>query len=300
MPAGHPHYRGRFAPSPTGPLHLGSLIAALASYLDARHHGGSWLVRIDDLDPPREQAGAAASILKGLECHALQWDETITWQSERGPAYDKALAQLAAQGKTFYCDCSRAQLGHGGRCQGQCRQRQDRVSSPCATRIAIDRSCIISLDDALQGYREEALGKDPGDFIIKRRDGLYAYQLAVVVDDAAAGITHVVRGSDLLDTTLRQVFLQQQLGLPTPHYCHLPVITNDSGQKYSKQNHAPTLDNDNAANNLRQALAFLAQDPPPTALEQAADILEWATAHWSAANIPRVMAAPASRTHEAH
>ena len=283
-------YRGRFAPSPTGPLHLGSLIAALASYLDARSNGGTWLVRMDDLDPPREIPGAAQSILDSLQQHGLHWDEDVLWQSQRHAAYRRALEQLAT--RTFNCDCSRATLGPGGTCQRACQSRQGDVTSPSSTRIAVPDDFTIEFNDRLQGPQNIALGRSSSNFIVHRKDGLYAYQLAVVVDDAHQSITHIVRGCDLLDTTARQQFLQQLLGHTTPQYCHVPVITNVQGQKYSKQHHAAALENKDAANNLRQALAFLGQSSPPVEMNEPGDILALAVRNWRPQLIPAVMAIP--------
>ena len=284
-----PRYRGRFAPSPTGPLHLGSLIAALASYLDARHNGGTWLVRMEDLDPPREEKGAADLILASLRHHGLHWDEPVLYQSQRGPAYTAALAVLAAGGHLFSCDCTRALLGPDGSCRGDCRRRQQQLAAPSATRVAVPPDCLIRFNDRIQGCVESKLGVAVPDFVVKRKDGLHAYQLAVVVDDAWQGVDHIVRGSDLLDSTPRQVFLQQLLGYPTPRYSHVPVITDSAGQKYSKQNHAPALDDRRASANLRTALAFLHQQAPPEALAATAAILDFASSHWLPASIPAAL-----------
>lgn len=294
MPPSNPRYRGRFAPSPTGPLHLGSLIAALASYLDARYHGGSWLLRMEDLDPPREEPGAAASILHGLHCHGLHWDDQVLYQSTRSGAYAAGLETLAAAGQLFYCDCSRASLGPEGACQGHCRTRQAQVHPPRSSRIKVPRDCEIQFTDQLQGPQHTRLGATTPDFVIKRRDGLDAYQLAVVIDDAGQGITHVVRGSDLLDSTSRQIYLQQLLGYPSPHYCHLPVITTGQGQKFSKQNHAPALDNDKASDNLHLALRFLHQAEPPSGPGDVQALLAFAVDHWAPQKIPGLPAIPAS------
>jgi len=283
-------YRGRFAPSPTGPLHLGSLIAALASYLDARHHGGTWLVRMDDLDPPREEPGAADSILESLQQHGLHWDEDVLYQGTRAAAYTDALAALGEAGLLFACDCTRARLSGAGNCLGNCRERQDNISGARSIRVNVPPQCRIRFPDLLQGTQQVALGAGLPDFILRRKDGLHAYQLAVVVDDAAQGITHVVRGSDLLDSTARQVYLQQCLGLPSPHYGHLPVITNREGQKFSKQNLSPPLDNSSAAHNLRLALRFLHQPEPPQAIGEAAALLNWATPRWALDRVPGDMA----------
>jgi glutamyl-Q tRNA(Asp) synthetase len=283
-------YRGRFAPSPTGPLHQGSLIAALASYLDARKNAGTWLVRIDDLDPPREVPGAAAGIIESLQRHGLHADEDILWQSNRGPAYKKALTQLHDTNDTFLCDCSRAMLGSLGNCQGSCAEYPHGVKQPAATRI---RVCApVEFNDHLQG--RQTLPPDTGNFLIDRKDGLYAYQLAVVVDDAYQGVTHIIRGSDLLDTTSKQVYLQQRLGHTTPEYYHIPVISNALGQKFSKQNHAPALNNELAAANLRTALKFLMQERPPATLTHIEELLEFAIKHWSIALIPGVLSIQAA------
>ena len=278
-------YRGRFAPSPTGPLHLGSLIAALASFLEARRHSGTWLVRMEDLDPPREQAGAADSILRSLEAHGLEWDEAILWQGQRHAAYREALATLSGRGILFECACTRASMGPGGHCGGTCRSGGT-AQGPTATRISVAPDTHIQFDDALQGPQEDALGTSLPDFVLLRKDGLWAYQLAVVVDDAHQGITDIVRGSDLLDSTARQIFLQQQLDLATPNYCHFPVITNADGQKLSKQNQAPPLRDRDAAQNLRRALNFLGQAQPPGELGSPGEILAFALSQWQLAQVP--------------
>jgi len=286
-------YRGRFAPSPTGPLHLGSLIAALASYLDARRHGGAWLVRMEDLDPPREEPGAADSLLHSLERHGLLWDEAVLYQSTRSEIYARSLALLQETGLVFACDCTRATLGRDGCCRGNCRQRQAQISGARAIRIGVPPDCRIHFTDRLQGPQHTPLGTALPDFIVRRRDGLYAYQLAVVVDDAAQHITHILRGSDLLESTARQVFLQQCLDEHTPSYGHLPVITNSEGRKFSKQNLAPPLDDRKAPANLRRALRFLHQPEPPAALAGTGELLDWATAHWALERVPPTLAIPA-------
>jgi glutamyl-Q tRNA(Asp) synthetase len=294
VPSSPATYRGRFAPSPTGPLHLGSLIAALASYLDARHNDGTWLVRMEDLDPPREEPGAAHSILHSLQCHGLHWDEAVLYQSTRSSAYADALDALAESNLLFSCDCTRAMLGADGSCCGNCRGRQQEISNPASIRTLVPSDCEIRFADLLQGPQFLALGQAQTDFVVRRKDGLDAYQLAVVVDDAAQGITHVVRGSDLLDSTARQIFVQQRLGYPTPVYCHFPVITNEQEQKFSKQNHAPALRNDRATDNIRCALQFLRQGHPPSALTRVEDLLIYATENWALQQVPARMAVPAS------
>jgi glutamyl-Q tRNA(Asp) synthetase len=295
LPGANPRYRGRFAPSPTGPLHLGSLIAALASYLDARRAGGAWLVRMEDLDPPREEPGAARRILHSLRCHGLNWDEEVMWQSARTAAYRSARDRLAATGHLFRCDCTRARLGPDGCCAGRCGPRQSQVRAPCAVRVAVPEGCRVAFRDQLQGPQESALGVEFPDFVVRRKDGLDAYQLAVVVDDDAQGITHVVRGSDLLDSTPRQIYLQQLLGCDTPQYCHLPVLTDPAGQKLSKQNHAPAIDDARPLTNLRQALRFLHQPPPPPDLGDTAELLASAVQQWDPRRIPARRSIPTTR-----
>ena len=289
-----PDYRGRFAPSPTGPLHMGSLIAALASYLDARHRNGRWLLRMEDLDPPREEPGAAERILQGLRDHGLVWDGDVLWQSRRHAAYREALGRLEQTGQLFRCDCTRAMLGPGGACAGRCQRRQAEVTQPFALRIAVPAGTEVTFSDGLQGEITEPLGATLADFVLLRKDGLFAYQLAVVVDDAFQDVNHVVRGSDLLDSTPRQIYLQRLLGLPTPCYCHHPVITNDAGQKLSKQNRAPALNASRAAANLRLALKFLGQALPPDTAGTPAEILAIAAGNWCADAVPAAMAIPAS------
>jgi glutamyl-Q tRNA(Asp) synthetase len=281
-------YRGRFAPSPTGPLHQGSLIAGLASYLDARSQGGTWLMRMEDLDPPREEAGAAQAILASLRAHGLHWDEDVLWQGGRKAAYAAALAQLDVNGHLFRCQCSRQELAPNGACSSNCREHQSALQGPTAVRVSVPDTARIRFTDAIQGAQEFALGAELSDFVVKRKDGLDAYQLAVVVDDAWQQVNHIVRGSDLLDSTPRQIFLQQLLAFPTPQYCHIPVITDESGQKLSKQNHAPALADGTADANLRAALRFLRQADPPATASTPAEILAHATAHWAPARIPAV------------
>lgn len=288
------NYRGRFAPSPTGPLHLGSLIAALASYLDARNANGVWLVRMEDLDPPREEQGAADLILQSLQQHALHWDEEVLYQSRRLHAYSDALQQLNADGRLFYCDCTRAMQGPEGNCCGNCSYRQEWVGEPRAIRVRVASNQHIRFTDQVQGEQSCELSTLNPDFIVKRKDGLNAYQLAVVIDDGAQEITHIVRGCDLLDSTPRQIFLQQILGLPTPSYGHLPVITTEQGHKFSKQNHAPALDNTAAPANLRRALHFLKQPEPPANCATAEQILTFATTNWKLELVPSVEAISAA------
>ena len=294
MPRSNPTYRGRFAPSPTGPLHLGSLIAALASYLDARHHRGLWLVRMEDLDPPREEPGAAARILDSLRAHALHWDGELMYQGDRADAYAAALQTLIGAGHAFRCDCTRSTLGPHGACAGHCRRRQDDIEAPASWRLQVPEGYTVDFADALQGAQHSELAIAFPDFVVKRKDGLDAYQLAVVVDDCAQGVTHIVRGADLLDSTARQVCLQDLLGCPRPSYCHLPLITNRDGRKLSKQNQAPALDDYGAADNLRLALRFLGQETPPQEMCTAQAIIDFATHHWQLGRVPARLAIPAA------
>lgn len=287
-------YRGRFAPSPTGPLHFGSLVAAVGSYLEARTHQGQWLIRMEDLDPPREMPGAADGILAALEAYGFEWDGPVVFQSRRSEAYEAALAQLGQAGLLYPCACTRKEISdsalqgiegpvYPGTCRNGLHGRE-----PRAWRIRTTMEAI-AFDDAVQGPQSQNLERDIGDFVLKRADGLSAYQLAVVVDDAAQDIDHVVRGADLLASTPRQIWLQRLLGLPTPHYAHLPVVVNERGEKLSKQTLAGPLDLTHPSRQLWQALDFLGQHPPAALTEAPlADLWAWALAHWSARNIPAV------------
>lgn len=283
-------YRGRFAPSPTGPLHQGSLVAAVASFLDARHHGGTWLVRMENIDPPREPEGAAEAILHSLRMHGLDWDEDILWQGDRASAYDEALTTLQAHGHLFLCGCTRRAMGPSGSCAGNCREQQACLEPPLARRVDVASTTDIRFEDLWQGTQHWPLGQSIRDFPVLRKDGLYAYQLAVVVDDAAQGINHVVRGSDLLDSTPRQIYLQTLLGLPTPVYGHFPVMLNRDGYKLSKQTKAAPINDNHPLENLRLALAFLRQQAPPSDLGTPAELLAFAAANWSRARLPDGMA----------
>lgn len=289
-------YIGRFAPSPTGPLHLGSLFTALASYLDARSNHGQWLVRIEDLDPPREMAGAADQILRTLEHYGLHWDGEVWFQSQRHTLYEQAIQTLLQQQQAFYCTCSRKdlQLMSADSYPGTCRTHHDPPPRKHAIRLQVSDT-PITFEDALQGHCKFNLQREGGDFIIKRKDGLYAYHLAVVVDDAAQHITHVVRGIDLLDSTPRHILLQRQLGLPTPHYTHLPVLINEQGQKLSKQTFATPIPLDNPLPWIVECLRALNQSPPPpTLFANLKECLDWAVAQWSLATVPRQHAIAAS------
>lgn len=271
-------YRGRFAPSPSGPLHQGSLLTALASYLDARHAGGAWLLRVEDIDPPREPPGAARAILDCLRAHSLYADETVLYQHTRSPAYDRALAALEAQGRLFRCGCTRRELGPGGACGGRCAYGGAAVDGPTSLRVRVTAEFEAFFTDLVQGEQSLQETDVPGDFVVQRKDGLYAYQLAVVVDEAYQGITHVIRGIDLLPTTFQQRYLQQALGLPQPAYGHVPVITDTAGRKLSKQNRAPAADIATPLRNLKQLLLLLRQRVPGA--ETPEELLEAAANHW--------------------
>ncbi|MBD3609262.1 MAG: tRNA glutamyl-Q(34) synthetase GluQRS, partial [Gammaproteobacteria bacterium] len=263
-----PQYTGRFAPSPTGPLHLGSLIAAVGSYLEARSHHGRWLLRMEDVDLHRNIEGASDDILRTLELFGFEWDEHVLYQSTRYPDYEQVVAELRDNHLAYPCGCTRKLIDeqiaqHGltpGIYPGTCRNGLAKGMHERAIRVQIDDR-VVSFEDALQGVYQQHLPTEVGDFVIHRADGVYAYQLAVTVDDAAQGITHVVRGSDLLDSTPRQIYLQQVLGYTTPKYVHLPVIVNHSGQKLSKQTYASPLDTNKVAPLLVQALSYLGHSP---------------------------------------
>lgn len=250
--------RGRFAPSPTGPLHFGSLVAALGSWMMARRRGGDWLVRIEDLDPPREVPGAAEQQLATLQAFGMAADGPVLRQSDRGPAYAAALQRLLASGDAFECRCSRSQLEATGGIHRQCFPAD--ASRPAAIRLRLPDQAL-EFDDTLQGTFRQDLGREVGDFVLRRNDGLWAYQLAVVVDDAEQGITDVVRGADLLDSTPRQIHLQQRLGLPTPSYTHLPLALDADGNKLGKSLQALSVDDADPWPALVAAWRFLGQDP---------------------------------------
>ncbi|MDH4216161.1 MAG: tRNA glutamyl-Q(34) synthetase GluQRS [Gallionella sp.] len=328
-------YRGRFAPSPTGPLHFGSLAAAVGSYLDAKHHHGAWLVRIEDLDTPRCVPGAADGILRTLEAFGLHWDEDIIYQSQRTAAYEEALQRLKESGAAYPCCCTRKEIadsalhgiegpvypgtcrngippGREGRawrvrtdtlslppCGGKARmgveQRRNEASAPSLT-IPLQGGGNIEFDDALQGRQTQHLESEIGDFVVKRADGLFAYQLAVVVDDAFQGITHVVRGADLLLSTARQIHLQHLLGLPKPAYMHLPIAVNAQGEKLSKQTLAPAITTDDVISTLLAVLQFLQQQPPAVLrLGSVEEVLTWAIINWQPERMKGCNQLPAPR-----
>jgi glutamyl-Q tRNA(Asp) synthetase len=248
-------YRGRFAPSPTGALHLGSLVAALGSWLLARRAGGQWLVRVEDIDPPREIAGAARRQLRTLSAFGLDSDGPVLYQGTRGDAYQTALERLLASGDAFACHCSRGMLEGG--VHRRCVSPAERPRP--AIRFRVLPGTTITFDDAIQGRISQDVDTDVGDFVLRRADGPWAYQLAVVVDDAAQGITDIVRGADLLDSTARQILLQRALGLPTPRYAHLPLVVDADGRKLSKSLSALPVDDADPVPALRAAWRLLGQ-----------------------------------------
>ena len=323
-------YRGRFAPSPTGPLHFGSLVAAVGSFLQARSHGGEWLVRIEDLDPPRAVAGAADDILRTLEAYGLLWDRSVVYQSSRQDAYAAAIDTLRAGEALYACVCTRREIAESATAPslargprlgpiaesatapslargprlgpiadsalrgpdgpvypGTCRRAPPDGQRARALRVRTDEAYIV-FHDALQGRHESHLEREVGDFVVRRADGGYAYQLAVVVDDAEQGITEVVRGADLLGSTARQIHLQRLLGLPTPRYAHLPTAVNAAGEKLSKQTCAPAVPRAAPLPVLGRVLRFLGQSVPPEVCESDLDSFwRWAIAHWQLERVPR-------------
>ncbi len=282
-----PAYIGRFAPSPTGPLHFGSLVAAVGSWLDARAVGGRWLVRMEDLDRPRCGPGAADTILHQLEVYGLHWDGAVLVQSQRDAAYAAALDQLKSAGHAYPCACTRSRLASAPKnaegetiYPGTCRAGLPAGQTARAWRVRVD-SVSTCFHDRVHGRLCQNLEAEIGDFIVRRADGLFAYQLAVVVDDAHQGITDVVRGADLLWNTPRQIHLQALLGLPTPRYLHVPLVVNAAGQKLSKQTLAPALPESGRGAVLAGALAALGHSPPADlAGAGPAVLLAWASAHW--------------------
>lgn len=280
-PAAKRPYRGRFAPSPSGPLHFGSLIAALGSYLDAKANHGAWLVRMEDIDTPRVVKGAESDILHTLEAYGLHWDESVIYQSQRHSIYQDIIQSLINQQYVYGCHCTRKQIkAIGGIYQSHCKTLGHCLNTS-ALRLTQNHP-IESYQDLIQGEVKINSALAHEDYIIKRSDGLYAYQLVVVADDIAQGITRVVRGADLLEPTARQISLFKQLGQPVPEYAHLPLAVSKPGLKLSKQNHAPAIDKKAPATTLMRALSFLGFEPPTElALESVETILNWAIKHYS-------------------
>ena len=298
MTPGPARYRGRFAPSPTGPLHFGSLIAAVASYLQARAHDGEWLLRIEDIDPPREPPGSDRRIVAALDAYGFEWDGPVFYQSTFAPRHHALVEALVRAGKAYPCSCSRRDLAdaprgplgviYPGTCRAGC------VPGETAIRLKTTDEPIV-FEDILQGRQCQKLASESGDFVIRRRDGLIAYHMAVVVDDHDQGITEVVRGIDLLESTPRHIWLQRQLGFATPVYLHIPVAINADGQKLSKLTGAAAIDIDNPAPGLLCALTALGQRPPgDLAGAGLADIWRWAIGHWDPAPLARRREIPAA------
>ncbi len=293
-------YRGRFAPSPTGPLHFGSMVAAIGSYLDAKHHHGIWLLRMEDLDTPRCVPDAADDILRTLEAFGLHSDEPVLYQSQRTAAYEEALHKLQASGAVYPCCCTRKEIAdsalngiEGPVYPGSCRNGIPAGREGRAWRVRTNNG-PVEFDDALQGHITQHLENEIGDFVVKRADGLFAYQLAVVVDDAYQGITHVVRGADLLASTPRQIHLQRLLNLPTPHYMHLPIAVNEAGEKLGKQTLAAPVDVLHPVASLLRVLDFLQQRPPAElAGGNVRTVLDWAIQNWNAEKLLGIKTLPA-------
>jgi glutamyl-Q tRNA(Asp) synthetase len=279
-------YVGRFAPSPTGDLHWGSLYTAAAAYLDARAHGGRWLVRIEDLDPPRIAPGAAEGILRTLERFGFEWDGEVVRQSDRTEAYRAALEQLRTRALTFECSCSRTQLADEQRYPGHCRSRPP-APGDCATRLRVDPG-HVHFTDRIQGSFRQDVAAAVGDFVLQRRDRLFAYVLAVVVDDAAQRVTHVVRGADLLDNTPRQIHLQQLLALSRPLYAHVPVLTESDGRKLAKSARSVRVDTGPVLPLLHRIFDLLGLSPSAGLLDATLpDVWEWAVATWRIERVPK-------------
>jgi len=286
-------YRGRFAPSPTGPLHLGSLIAAVGSFADARHQHGAWLVRIEDADQQRALASADSLILNTLEAFGLCWDEAISYQSQRSPLYQAALERLHQDQHCYPCACTRREIAAQGRqgpegpvYPGNCRLGLPPGRQGRSTRLRVD-CAELSVDDAIHGRYSQALAAEVGDFVLRRADGFHAYQLAVVVDDGEQGITHVVRGADLLASTPRQIYLQRCLGLPQPAYAHLPLVLDAHGRKLSKSLASAPVDAGDPLPTLALVWSLLGQPPPEEAPANLSEFWQQAIASWSLTRVPR-------------
>jgi glutamyl-Q tRNA(Asp) synthetase len=292
-------YRGRFAPSPSGPLHFGSLVAAIASYLAARTAGGAWLLRIDDIDTPRVIEGATASILASLRAHGLSWDEDVIYQSERNESYRHALAALKDAGLAYPCSCTRkailatAKRGpNGALYPGTCRNRRPTGGKPYVWRARLPADSV-SFDDIYQGSVTIDLARELGDFVLQRRDGVYSYQLGTGVDDGSFGITHVVRGADLLPTTAGQIWLREQLGLSQPRLGHIPVVVDQRGVKLSKQAGAQPINDQTPIDNLRLAMSFLGIGIESATTHMSChELLEWAVQNFDERNLAHVQSGP--------
>jgi glutamyl-Q tRNA(Asp) synthetase len=275
-------YIGRFAPSPTGPVHFGTLIAAVGSYLQAKKNDGQWLIRMEDVDTTRTVDGADRDILHTLEAFGFEWQGEVLYQSQQTAYYQQALDQLIEQSLVFPCVCSRKLIASSGSeiYPGTCRQRKLPEQNEHALRL-MARDITIEFDDAIMGKQSQDISRQCGDFVIRRRDGLFAYQLAVVVDDHLQNISEVVRGADLLDSTARQIYLQQLLAYTTPAYCHLPLAVDASGNKISKSEGAAKVEIKHRQRLLCDVLDFLGQKPPPVLADShIRDIWKWAISHW--------------------
>jgi glutamyl-Q tRNA(Asp) synthetase len=281
-------YIGRFAPSPTGELHFGSFVTAVASYLQARQRGGQWLIRVEDIDPPREVAGSSGRILHDLKILGMESDQPVLFQSSRLVEYSKAAQLLLSNGKAFYCSCSRKDLPTSGIYPGTCRHKSIGPGENKSIRLKTSKR-PITFTDKIQGDLGENLEEERGDFVIWRADGLPAYQLAVVIDDAMQGITEVVRGSDLIDSTCKQILLQEQLNVPTPAYVHLPVATLN-GKKLSKRFGSDPISSESGERVTERVLKFLGHTPPKDLhLDR---LWEWAVDNWDICRIPGTMEIP--------
>lgn len=288
-------YIGRFAPSPTGPLHFGSLVAAVASYCDAKANHGQWLLRIENIDTTREVKGATDQIIQTLEAYGFAWDGDIIYQDKRSALYEHYLMQLIAIDMTYPCTCTRKEIADSANSvgiegviyPGTCLHQPIKPNAPQAWRVKTQAS-KISFNDRLIGKVSHQMQLDIGDFVIKRADGLFAYQLAVVADDAEQNVTHIVRGADLLNSTTRQIYLQQLLKLPAPSYMHIPIVVNAQGEKLSKQTLATPIESKNAKQRIMQALQFLGQSPDLDLSNGSLDdIWTWAFQHWNPTLIPK-------------
>ena len=286
-------YRGRFAPSPTGPLHFGSLVAAIGSFADAKYNQGEWIIRIEDLDPPRTVPGSITEILTALEKLGMEWDGEIIYQSQRSAFYQEVLEQLIHEKMVYPCTCSRKEIADSNMAEGggivypgNCRNGITHLNRTPAFRLKTD-NFPVRFNDVLQGVVSQQLDREIGDFVLKRADAVYAYQLAVVVDDAEQQITHVVRGADLLDSTPRQIYLQRLLGYTTPVYMHLPIVNNAQGEKLSKQTNAAAIDVSNVVPQMVAALGFLGQNPPNDLVNtDLAGFWQWTINNWRIDKIP--------------
>lgn len=283
-------YIGRFAPSPSGSLHFGSLVAAVGSYLQAKSQQGIWQVRIEDIDPPREVPGASADILETLQAYGLQWDGEVIYQHQQSRAYENVLNELKTKQLCYACCCTRKMIKEqGGYYQGHCRDKNNaHVGNALRINLSSINDKITYFDDQLQGKLLLDSTQLDDDFIIKRKDGLYAYNLAVVIDDIEQGVTEVVRGADLIETTGKQINLYRLLGADIPTYIHLPLAVTKPGFKLSKQNHAVAIDKQNPIPTLKQVLAFLGHSVPKKIPQQTcSDILNWAIQNWSLEKVPK-------------